>query len=253
MTKKQPSDVNSQPAQSSFQEQQIITDIQQSNQPSRQENKLPSIDSNLESIQSVITDEEQQQQTISSPSSNTSEIIDRTTSINRQPSVEIQSTKETNEEVSSDSLVDIVRQIRTIPPIIRLPSTKNNIDTTHIVEQEIENSSVDPRVKIVQPNESIPNEPVTAHEERVLQTTDIKNVPSETSNISFVTETKQQTTPEDTRKEDEAERLSSDHVRTEDTVSIQKQDQTPSTDSFDDNITKQYSRAHQENVHKDIE
>jgi hypothetical protein len=253
MTKKQPSDVNSQPAQSSFQEQQIITDIQQSNQPSREDDKLPSIDSNLESIQSVITDDEQQQQIISSPLSNTSETIDRTTSINRQPSVEIQSTKETNEELPSDSLVDIVRQIRTIPPIIRLPSTENNIDTTHIVEQEIEKSFVEPRVKIVQENESIPNEPVTAHEERVLQTTDIKNVPSETSNISFVAETKQQTTPEDTRKEDEAERLSSDHVRTEDTVSIQKQDETSSTDSFDDNITKQYSRAHQENVHEDIE
>jgi hypothetical protein len=281
MSEKQPSSgnsltdsiyqINSQPVGSSFDQQQINADTEKSTQLSTEENKLSSVLSTVESTQPVITSEEQQQYPLSSTSSTTTtttDINERTTSTDHQSSIELPLTKENDEPLSSDSLVNTVRQIHAIPLSTRLSSTDNTTETTHIVKQEIEKPSVNSHVDIVQTNESIPNEPVTAKEEPVVQTTDIKDALPESNKISFVTETKQERT-----EEDETERLSSqaleeavreilstpstsqlpsEHVSTETIVSVEKQDKKPSTDTFDQTVVEETSRTQKENVPEDI-
>jgi hypothetical protein len=256
--------INSQPVRSTFDKQQIVVDP---TQLPTEENKLSSVVSTVESTQPVNTSDKQPE-TSSSTSTTTTEIIENTTLTDNQPSTELPSTKETDEQLSLDSLVDTVRQIRTIPQSTRLSSTDNTTETTHIVEQEIEKPSVESHVEIVQTNESIPNEPVTTKEEQVVQTTDIKDVLPESKEISFVTETKQETTQEDTAERLSSEALTeavreilatpstsqlpSDHITAESTVSEEKQDEQPSTDTFDKNAVEENLRTQQENVHEDV-
>ncbi|CAF4446251.1 unnamed protein product, partial [Adineta steineri] len=119
--------IKSQPVQSSFKEQKIITDTHTYSQPSieQEQDKLTSVDFNNENTQPITT-------------STLDETIERRKSINRQPSSELHSTAISGEQVPSDSLVDIVRQINTIPQITRLPFTDNKTETTQIIEQEFE-------------------------------------------------------------------------------------------------------------------
>lgn len=282
ITEKQTSDVNfltdivdqihSQTVPSSFEEQQILTDIQKFSQPSRQEDKLSSVDSTVESTQPIIASEEQEQP-ISRTSTTITKTTERTISADRQPAVELQSTEETDEQVSSDSLFNIIRQTGTIPEITRLPSTESKTETSHIAEQEIEKPSVDTSVEIVQSNESIPHEPVTVKQEPVVQITHTKDVLPESSEISFVTETKQETTSEEATKEDHAEHLSSEaltdavreilatpltsqlpshHVTTETTEFVEQQGEKASTVSIAEIDAKENLRTQQKYVDEDV-
>ncbi|CAF3594032.1 unnamed protein product, partial [Adineta steineri] len=204
--------IKSQPVQSSFKEQKIITDTHTYSQPSieQEQDKLTSVDFNNENTQPITT-------------STLHETIERRKSINRQPSSELHSTAISGEQVPSDSLVDIVRQINTIPQITRLPFTDNKTETTQIIEQEFEKPSTDSRLEIVQTIESIPNEPVTKHEEQqVVQTTDIKDVLPEI--------TQEVETPL-------ASQLPSDYITTESIISTDKQDENLTTH---DNIDTQH-------------
>lgn len=202
MTEKQPasinflteivSQVNSQRLTSSSEEQQIITDTKKSSQPSKPEDKLSSVDLSVESTQPISKSEEQ-------PISRTSTTIERTISTDRQPSLELQSTPETDEQEPSDSLVNIVRQIHASPQIARLPSTDEKTETSQSVEQTLEEPPVDISVEKEQTSESIPIKPE--------QVADTKDVLPKSDEITIITETTQETTSKETTKEDEAERL----------------------------------------------
>jgi hypothetical protein len=181
-------------------EQQIILNAQKSSQPLRSEDRLLSTESAVEDIPSVSISEEQKEPILRS-STTTTETIERTTSLERPSS--------TDEQTSSDSLADIIRQIGSIPQITRHPSTDDKTETSQIIEHEIETPSIDSSAEIVQTNESIPNEPVTTKqtEEEVVQTVDTKDLLPASNEISLVTETEQEPV-----KEDEPERLSSETV-----------------------------------------
>ncbi|UJR26385.1 hypothetical protein I4U23_007717 [Adineta vaga] len=223
-----------------------LTDIvrQINTQPSNQvEDKLSSLDSNVERTQSVNTSEEQKQ-SISNTSSTTDETIERRTSIDRQPTTEFKSTKASDEHIPSDSLVDVVRQIRAIPQITRLPFTDNRPETADLIEQKLEKPSVDYHVDIIETNESIPYEPVTIPEEHVLSTTDKRR---------SITETMSTPISENTEQETQAERLSTEAPLTtqspsidttiESIVSIEKQNEKqPLIKSFDENINNNTDR-----------
>ncbi|CAF3882125.1 unnamed protein product, partial [Rotaria sp. Silwood2] len=277
VTKKQPLNINyltdiiyeihSQPLRSYSDKQQIYTDTQRSIESIRQEDRLSSIDSTIESTPSVITSDKQKQQPISSTLSITSEAIEKPTSKDDQSSIEFQSRKEIDEQVSLDSLVNIVRQIHTTPQIIHFPSTDIKTKTTHIIEQEPEKPLVDSHVEIVTTNESIPSELVTIKTQPIHAAQELIPKPSD---ISLVTEHKQETTSETLTKEDELERLPSeslinadwetlvaphtspipsDYITTETTVSTEKHDKKPIIDSFDQSVTKQNLEMPQKNLH----
>ncbi|CAF1166515.1 unnamed protein product, partial [Adineta ricciae] len=202
--------------QLTFEETHEVTDEQSSNvdsltdivrqantQPSNEEeDKLPSVDAGADRTQPVSTSEQKQQELGSSISYTANETGERRTSIDRQGrSLELQSSKVSDEQLSSDSLVDIVRQIRTIPQITRLPFTDTKLATTDLTEYEIEKPSVDYHIDIIETNESIPHEPVTITEERLLSTANER---------APVTETRSESTPQDTVQEAQTERLSSE-------------------------------------------
>lgn len=118
--------------------------------PRADDNKLSSAESRVESTPSALTRQQQQQQ---QPSSD----ADRGTSISQQPSSELEPTKAADEHAQSDSLVDIVRQIGTIPHLARLPLADNR-------PQDADTPSADYHVDIIETNESIPHQPVTFRE-----------------------------------------------------------------------------------------
>ncbi|CAF3497813.1 unnamed protein product [Rotaria sordida] len=189
--------INSQPFQSSLDKQQpIYIDAKKSIEPIRQEDRL----SLIESTQPVITSDEQQQQQqqqlISSTSSITSEAIEKPTSKEDQSPIEFQSRKETDEQLSSDSLVNIVRQIHSMPQLIRLPSTDIKTKPTSIIEQEIKKPLVDSHVEIVTTNESIPSKSVDSSIQSVVDT-----FPS-TSTTTLDETTLQKTTEEERTQDD---------------------------------------------------
>ncbi|CAF1215180.1 unnamed protein product, partial [Adineta ricciae] len=243
-----------------------LTDIvrQANTQPSNEEkDKLPSVDAGADRTQPVSTSEETQQELGSSISSIANETGERRTSIDRQErSLKLQSSKVSDEQLPSDSLIDIVRQIRTIPQITRLPFTDTKLATTDLTEYEIEKPSVDYHIDIIETNESIPHEPVTITEERLLSTADKQ---------ASVTETLSESTSQDTVQETQTERLSfeseptkgeehstpplatqinlSDSI-TETPVFTEKQPLNESFDkSVDENIDKQQVLPGQQSTH----
>ncbi|CAF2081466.1 unnamed protein product, partial [Rotaria magnacalcarata] len=159
--------------QSPLEKEKIITDTQEFIEPITQHDTLHSIESTIESNQYVIKLDEvpqqlqqQQQQPVSSTLSGTDETIKKPTSNDDQSSVEFQSKQEADEQKPFDSSVDIVRQMGPAPQIIRLPSTDNKTETTHILQHEIEKPLVDSHVDIVSTSESIPSELVTTKEDQ---------------------------------------------------------------------------------------
>jgi hypothetical protein len=256
--------INFQPRRSSVKEQEIPTHPPITTLASRQEDRLSSVDSAVESTQSVITTDQQtsqdegKQQAISSIPSTVTETVERTISTDRQPSVELPSIKDADKQVSSDSLVEIAHQIRTVPQATRLTSTDNETDTTHIVEQQIEKPSIDASVETIQTDENIPNESVS--------TADIKEdvIPASTS-VSFVTDTKQETTSEDATKANEMERLSTEALTetvheilaTSPTVPLPSDNLRSETiesaeENKDKSVSKDISTIQKENVHGDV-
>ncbi|CAF4554913.1 unnamed protein product [Rotaria sp. Silwood1] len=261
--------IHSQPLRSSLDKQQIYTDTQQSIESTRQEDRLSSIDSIIESTPSVITSDKQQkqQQLISSMSSITSEAMEKPTSKDDQSSTEFQSRKEIGEPVSVDSLVNIVRQMHTLARILRLISADIKTETTHINKQEIAKPLADSHVEIVIPNESIPRERMTIKAEQTHDTQELIPKPSE---ISLVTEHKQETTSEKTIKEDEPEHLPSESlvdadwetlvapvtsptpshlITTEAIVTTEKHDEKPRIDLSDRSILREHVETLQKNLH----
>ncbi|CAF4522387.1 unnamed protein product [Rotaria sp. Silwood1] len=260
--------IHSQPLRSSLDKQQIYTDTQKSIESTRQEDRLSSIDSIIESTPSVITSDKQQkqQQLISSMSSITPEAMEKPTSKDDQSSTEFQSRKEIGEPVSVDSLVNIVRQMHTLARILRLISADIKTETTHINKQEIAKPLADSHVEIVIPNESIPRERMTI---KVEQTHDTQELIPKPSEISLVTEHKQETTSEKTIKEDEPEHLPSESlvdadwetlvapvtstpshlITTEAIVTTEKHDEKPRIDLSDRSILREHVETLQKNLH----
>ncbi len=175
---------------------------------------LPSVDDKVETIDSherpstdTATEITSQTDIIPAHLTTTEQIITTT----EEPSADAIKKTEVHEDVTINSLTETVRQILATPPTIHLPSVEHKTETTTEIEQADEKPSVDSLTQITEQIKSMISSPVTRKEEQELETTDTKQeVIPESTKTSFVIETKQKTTSEDTTKENEAERLSSE-------------------------------------------
>ena len=139
-------------------QKQRIPDTEESSQLMKPKDNLSSFTSADENLPSVNTSEEQQQQQLTSRLS-TTESTETTKSIVPQLSTELQSTQDSDEQRSLDSLATIVRQIGANSQITRLPSTDIKTETSQTVEYALEKPSTGVSRESVQTTEIIPSQP----------------------------------------------------------------------------------------------
>ena len=139
------------------------------------------------------------------------ETVQGTTSEDRRPSAEDTIKEVEAEHLSSEALIEAVREILATPLTVHLPSVDHTVETTIKTEERVEKSP-----EILPTTDS---EQVTTSETLPVTTTEEQISPrdSQQNEILFTTETKETTktedllpSAEDTTKEVEAERLSSE-------------------------------------------
>ena len=242
------SQIDSQSLRPSSDSQEMVEDIQESTELFREGERLTSTDSVSRSVQPIIKSEEEKQLSILCTLSTTNKTTEKTTSNDYQSSAELQSRKEVDEQVLSDSSVNIVHQIGTVPRITDFITTDNETKTTPISKNEMQKPPVESRIKTTPARESIPHEFSTTKTEEIVQTPDSKETLSEPRESSFSIEKHTETTSEEELEKDEEQNLSPEalknltaphvtqrlscHIETEAVISVEKQDEQHPTDLF---------------------